>query len=97
MYVCLFSVLILSFVRTYRPRDGPIPHPGGTTKYVYVQLVSDSAAQAAGHCLLTAEAHCCISEHSVRDLGRWTCRYAAGYSQITRAFLCNHHYTIVPC
>jgi len=21
-------------VRTYGPRDGPIPHPGGTTKYV---------------------------------------------------------------
>lgn len=60
-------------VCTYGPRDGPVPHPGGTTKYVYVQLVSDSATQAAGHRLLTTEARCCIPEHSMGDLGRRTC------------------------
>ena len=87
-----------SYVRTYaRTSRGPIPHPGGTTKHLYAQLVSDSAAQAAGHPLLTAEVRCCIPEHSTRDLGRRTCRYAAGCSQITRAFLGNHHYTIVSC
>ena len=81
----------------YGTRDGPIPHPGGTTKYVYVQLVSDSATRAASHRLLTAGARCCIPEHSMRDLATRTCRYAPGRSQITRAFLCNRHYTSVSC
>ena len=60
-------------LRTYGPRDGPIPCTRGTTKYVYMQLVSDSAAQAASHRLLSAEARCCIPEHSMRDLGGRTC------------------------
>jgi len=65
--------------------------------YLYVQLVSDSAAQAASHRLLTARARCFIPENSMRDLARRTCRYAAGRSQITRTFLCNRHYTSASC
>jgi hypothetical protein len=87
-------IVVRTYILTSRRGDPP---SRGTTKYVYVQLVSDSAAQAAGHRLLTAEVRCCIPEHSMRDLGRRTCQYAAGCSQITRAFLCNHHYTTVSC
>jgi hypothetical protein len=92
-FLCVRVVL-----RTDELRDGPIPHRGRPTKFVYVQLVSGRAAQAASHRLLTAKAQCSFPEHPKRDLGGRTWRwYTTGFSQITRALPCNHNYSSLSC